>query len=116
MINFKLTNTWKHIDMVSVGSLIYVLIRDFGIKNNGLDIFVLLMVLMVALVVEGNQYEGHGSKRGYWQRRGFDTVVDIGVSIGICYLIVFVSWMFGIALLMLTSPWWIKWIRNRING
>lgn len=110
----KLTNTWKHASLISIASLIYVLL-DWMLKLNGvLDVFYILMVAMVACVVEANQYTWYGSKRGYWQRRGLDTIVDMIAGIGTAVLIVFHSWIWGIAILMICSPWIVKLVRDNV--
>ena len=112
----KLTNTWKHVYVATVIALAYVIARHYYPALERFDWVSIIVWAILCASWEYNQWMAHGGKKGYWQRRGVDTVVDLGTGIGCFALIVLVSWSFAVAWIFLATVIWHKqiweWIRN----
>lgn len=115
----KLTNTWKHVYIATTVALLYVILRHYIAELHTLRWVAVLVWAILCASWEYNQWMAHGCKKGYWQRRGVDTVVDLGTGIGCFALIVLVSWSFAVAWIFLATVIWgreiAEWIGDQIR-
>lgn len=116
----KLTNTWKHIYIATALALAYVIARHYIAELHTLRWVAVLVWAILCASWEYNQWMSHGCKKGYWQRRGLDTVVDLGTGIGCFALIVLVSWSWSVAWIFLATVIWGReiwgWIKEMVKG
>ena len=112
----RLTNTFKHIYIATALSLAYVIARHYLPALGRFDWVAIIVWAIGCGAWEHYQWMSHGCKKGYWQRRGLDTIVDLAVSIGCFALIVLVSWSFAVAFVFLATVIWHRQILDWIRG
>lgn len=112
----KLTNTWKHIYIATTVALLYVILRHYIAELHTLRWVAALVWAILCASYEYNQWMSHGCKKGYWERRGLDTIVDFSVSVICLALIVLVSWSFAVAWIFLATVIWHRQIGEWIRG